>query len=154
MFGGLIDVPLKQVAKFALISGAGLVLDLVIYSILLTCSLRAGYANLISAATAVTFVYFVSTRKVFAYNGKFLIHLFVVYVIYQAAAVTVASWAVDTLVRISVLPIVAKMLILPITFLANYVFMRFLTNDRVGRQNPNVKETSTAFDISSSKVLF
>jgi putative flippase GtrA len=125
---------LQKVLGFALVSGVGLAIDVGLFLILLAVSLRAGYANMLSAAAAVTFVYFVSTRHVFAYNGRFLIHLFVVYAVYQLVAVTAASWAVDLIVRLGFSPVVAKVVILPVTFTANYVFMNFLTKTKPGRQ--------------------
>lgn len=133
-FGFSVAVLLKKVGKFALISGAGLALDVTLYSFLLMASLRPGYANLISAATAVTFVYVTSTRRVFEYKGRFLVPLFIVYATYQVAAVAAASWAVDTIVRMGATPIFAKIVILPITFSANYVFMHTLTSGSLSRQ--------------------
>jgi putative flippase GtrA len=124
---------LQKLARFALVSGLGLVIDVGVFLLLLEFSLRTGYANLVSAATAVTFVYFVSTRHVFAYHGRFLMHLFAVYAVYQIAAVTAASWAVDFIARMGAVPIIAKALILPVTFSANYIFMDFLTKTKPGR---------------------
>jgi putative flippase GtrA len=121
---------LKKLGKFALISAAGLSIDVGLFLIFLTLSWRAGYANLLSAAVAVTFVYFVSTKHVFAYHGRFLIHLFFVYVVYQILAVTAASWVVDWIVRLGVLPLVSKILMLPVTFSANYIFMDLLTRTK------------------------
>ena len=39
----------------------------------------------------------------------------------------VASWIVDHIAQLGVLPMITKLLILPATFCANYVFMDFLT---------------------------
>jgi putative flippase GtrA len=125
---------LQRLARFALVSALGLAIDVGLFLTLLAASLRAGYANFLSAAAAVAFVYFVSTRRVFAYKGRFLIQLFVVYAVYQIAAVTAASWVVDLIVRAGVSPLISKALILPATFSANYVFMDFLTKTKPGPQ--------------------
>jgi putative flippase GtrA len=110
---------LRKLARFALVSGMGLAIDVGLFLILLTVAWRAGYANFLSATSAVTFVYFVSTRHVFAYKGRFLIHLFVVYLLYQIAGVTAASWAVGFIVQLGLPPLLAKFLILPVTFSTN-----------------------------------
>jgi putative flippase GtrA len=116
-----------RVGAFALVSGVGLMLDVGIFLALTELGWRAGFANLLSAFCAVTFVYFVSTRRIFSYQGRFLFALFAVYLAYQAAAVALASWAVDSLVLAGLVPIVAKGVILPATFTANYLFMHWLT---------------------------
>jgi GtrA-like protein len=121
----------KRVLGFALVSGVGLGLDFAIFLLLVFAGLAPGYANLVSATAAVTFVYFVSTKQVFAYQGHFLFHLFVVYLVYQMLAVTVASWALASIVAAwGMAPAIAKLLILPATFSANYLFMSLLTARR------------------------
>ncbi len=119
-----------RVAGFSILSAIGLTIDIAIFSLLVHFGLRAGYANLISAGLAVTFVYFSSAKRVFQYHGRFLLLLFLVYVLYQVAAVLAASFAVDRLVIAAFKPIVAKLLILPVTFTANYLSMSFLLKAR------------------------
>jgi putative flippase GtrA len=122
--------PITKLLRFALVSGTGLALDVGLFVLLVQYGLRAGYANFISASVAVTFVYFVSTKRVFEYAGRFLLPLFLVYVGYQTLAVSAASWAVDAIVALGILPVLAKGLILPVTFSANYLFLEFLTRTR------------------------
>lgn len=121
---------LSRLLRFALVSGTGLAIDVGLFLVLVDLGLRAGFANLISATVAVTFVYFVSTRRIFNYAGRFLLPLFLLYLSYQALAVSAASWAVDAIVALGVLPVLAKALILPITFSANYLFLDYLTRTR------------------------
>lgn len=116
-----------KVLKFALVSGIGLFVDLVIFFILIGQGATPFTANLVSGACAVTFVYFCSVKRVFSYQGKFLLALFLAYVVYQICGVTAASLAVDWLSRQVVRPEAAKFLILPVTFTANYLFMALLT---------------------------
>lgn len=119
-----------SVLRFALVSGVGLALDFGVFLALTESGVRPGIANLISATLAVTFVYFVSAKRVFAYEGRFLLPLFLLYLGYQAIAVSAASWAVDAIALTGVLPLIAKLLILPVTFTANYLFMAYITRKR------------------------
>lgn len=113
---------------FGLVSGMGLALDYGLFLLMVEGGLRPGWANLISAGAAVTFVYFASVRRIFAYEGKFLARLFALYAIYQVAAVAAASFAVDLLVTSAHLsPVWSKSIILPFTFGANFLFMIWLT---------------------------
>jgi putative flippase GtrA len=121
---------LAMVVGFALVAGVGLALDFAIFLVLIVSGLGPGFANLISATTAVTFVYFVSTKQVFDYQGHFLYHLLVAYLVFQALAVAIASWAVAWLTEWGVNPAIAKLLILPATFSTNYLFLRWLTASR------------------------
>jgi putative flippase GtrA len=115
-----------KVANFAALSAVGLAIDMGVFSVLVYCGLRPGYANLVSATLAVTFVYFSSAKRVFQYHGQFLVSLFLLYVTYQVMAVLAASFAVDRLVTMGFWPITSKLLILPVTFTVNYLFMSFL----------------------------
>lgn len=60
---------LIQICKFLLVSGTGWLIDFSIY-LLLTIKLNfaVGYSNFISGIPALTFVFLVSTRKIFEYN--------------------------------------------------------------------------------------
>ena len=60
-----------QISKFLVISGTGWLIDFLIY-LLLTIKLNfdVGYSNFISGIPALTFVFLVSTRKIFEYNTE------------------------------------------------------------------------------------
>ncbi len=131
---------LRQILGFALISGIGLGIDFVIFLLLMAAGLGPFTANLVSGACAVTFVYFASVRRIFSYAGRFLVGLFLAYLAYHAAGVTAASWAVGYLSAWT-LPVLAKLLILPVTFGANYLFMLLLTRSA---RNPAAAAVSTA----------
>ena len=117
----------EKVARFGAISGVGLALDFVVFIILTALGWGAASANLISATCGVSFVYFAATRKVFDYRGGFLLPLFLIYLAYQAVAISAASWAVGAIAGLGAAPVAAKLLVLPLTFCSNYVFMHFLT---------------------------
>lgn len=122
-----------RLALFAAVSGAGLAIDFLLFLAFLASGTTAGYANLLSGTAAVSFVYFISVRRIFSYRGSFLLGLFIAYLAYQAAGVGLASWAVASLVAFQVPPLLAKLLILPVTFPANYAFMSLLTARREAR---------------------
>lgn len=113
---------------FGAVSGIGLALDYGLFLLLADNGMRPGLANLISASVGVSFVYFVSVRRIFSYAGRFLLGLFAMYLGYQIIAVGAASWSVDALVsQMGLAPLWAKAAILPLTFGANFAFMSWLT---------------------------
>lgn len=124
---------LRRLALFAAASGAGLAIDFLLFLAFLAGGTTPGYANLLSGTAAVSFVYFTSVRRIFSYRGRFLLGLFVAYLAYQSAGVGLASWAVTSLAALQVPPLLAKLMILPVTFPANYVFMSLLTARREAR---------------------
>ena len=107
---------LVRLAGFGVVSLVGWALDFVIFATLVLVGLSPFFANLVGATTGVTFVYFVSARKVFAYQGRFLYRKFVIYLAYQACAITLASWAIDALTLHTPLPAIAsKTAVTPLT---------------------------------------
>lgn len=115
-----------RLALFATASGVGLGIDFLLFLALLAAGASAGFANLLSGTAAVTFVYFASVRRIFRYRGRFLLGLFGAYLAYQSAGVSLASWAVAAIAAYQA-PLLAKLIILPVTFPANYLFMSLLT---------------------------
>jgi len=125
---------LKRLLQFAGVSGTGLALDYAIYTVLCAGGMAPGWANLISAAAGVTFVFFASARTIFATQHRNLQRLFLVYVVYQAGAVTAASWAVGAATAmLDGRYLLGKTLILPLSFTANYLFTGWLLTAR-GRE--------------------
>lgn len=124
----------KQIIKvvaFGAVSLSGLGIDLVLFSVLIRSELSPLFSNAISATTAVLFVYFASVRSIFEYKGSAHSGPLTVYILYQVLAVTGASILVSLMSQI-VFAVVAKLSILPITFLANFFFMQWLVK-RVGQ---------------------
>jgi len=121
----------RRMTGFGFCSAAGLTLDCGLFLALTWRSFLAPeWANLISASAAVTLVYFLSVRRVFAYQGRFLLFRFLVYALYQVAAISAASWGVGALARLGLWPIAAKLLVLPVTFLCNFTAMQGITRQR------------------------
>lgn len=121
---------LKAVWEFAIVSSVGLTIDFGVFFLLISLGLTPAIANLVSATAAVTFVYFTSAARVFSYRGRFLLPLFAGYLVYQVLAVSLASLAIGHFVSLQWSPGVAKLLILPVSFSANFLFMWLLTRRR------------------------
>lgn len=116
-----------RILAFGLISGVGLAIDYGVFLLLINAGIHAGWANAVSAGLAISFVFFVSIRRIFAYDGKFLFGRFVAYILFQAAAVGIASLAITLLVNSAgLVPVLAKAATLPVTFTANFLFMNWL----------------------------
>lgn len=123
------------VLKFAGASGAGLVLDVAVYTALNEAGLRAGVANLVSAACGVSFVFLVSAHRIFEGDGdRFLGRLFALYAAYQVVAIVLASLAVDGMTSLlDGAYLAGKLTVLPVTFTANYLFTAWLLGPRGAR---------------------
>jgi putative flippase GtrA len=121
-----------RAVRYGLVSGAGLVLDIALFLILVGAGLGPFAANIISSATGLTFVYCASVRRIFRYDGRFIVPLFAVYLLYHVCGTLAVSAAISTVVHAGVAPALAKVGILPVTFGANYLFMSWLTRKREG----------------------
>lgn len=133
---------IRQAVRFVGISGCGWLIDFSIYIILTeTFRFPVAYANMISAIPAVTLVFLVSTRKIFANKkgGLPLWGKYIVYFLYQMALVFCVSWVGEGLFRLlsktammnisliaEHLKILCKILITPITMTANFFVMKVL----------------------------
>jgi len=121
---------LGRIVRFAGVSGAGLCLDYAIYTLLCASGVPAGFANLVSASCGVTFVFVVSARHIFE-GEHFLVRLFMLYALYQVAAVTLASAAVHAATDLfDGRYLLGKTVVLPASFTANYLFMSWLFSAR------------------------
>jgi hypothetical protein len=126
-----------QFFKFLLISGTGWLIDTTIYTIL-TVILKYNviFSNILSSIPAITFVFFVSTRKIFlTHIGKFsLKQKYLIYILYQIILITTVSIIGQILYNISenllsnkeLLKIIIKLTITPITMITNFFVMKFL----------------------------
>lgn len=115
----------RTLGGFALVSGTGLAIDFALFAALTAGTAPPFAANLASAGCAVAFVYFASVRRVFRDGPRAA--SFAAYLVYQAAAIALASLAVAALSRVLPAPLLAKIAVLPATFAANFLFMRALT---------------------------
>lgn len=132
-----------QAVKFLIVSGTGWVLDFSVYLLLTNLlDFNVAYANMISCIPALSFVFAVSTRKIFHRReskvplmGKYFIYFF-----YQIVLVFCVSWLGQAIYQwffgtcfmqitiiASHLKLVCKLLITPITMIANFFVMKYLS---------------------------
>ena len=124
--------------RFIGVSGIGWVMDFVLYTLLTgVIHLPVALSNYLSTIPAITFVFFVSTRKLFVCRPDGLTKpaKYALYVIYQLILVTCVSFLAQWLAAIlpALLPflssfakLAAKILITPITMVCNFFVLKIL----------------------------
>ena len=134
---------LIQIAKFLAVSGTGWVIDFGVF-LMLTSFLQfnVAYANMISCIPSLTFVFLVSTHKVFARSRTNvpLYAKYIIYFAYQMVMVFCVSWlgqwlydavAATQLMNIALiaanLKLLCKICITPITMTINFCVMKVLS---------------------------
>ena len=131
---------LKQFINFLFLSGIGWLIDFTLYllfSNVFNSKIIDSY--ILSSIPAVTFVFFVSTRKIFAKNNSriSLKEKYLIYFLYQLILILLISLLAQYLyllslknismnVELKLLKIIIKILITPITMLINFIVMKFL----------------------------
>lgn len=140
--GGTVASLLRQALRFLAVSGTGWVIDFSCFYLLTAYGrLTVAYANMLSSIPAVTLVFLVSTRKIFANKkeGLPLWGKYIVYFVYQMVLVFCISWVGEWLFRLlsrtalmtvpliaEHLKIVCKILITPVTMTVNFFVMKVL----------------------------
>lgn len=125
---------LKQILKFIGASGIGWIIDFIIYNILLTF-LKVNIANMISSLCGVTFVFIMSTRKIFTNNNNIKIK-YLIYITYQIVLILTASYIMllikEYLLNYNInliknyINIIVKLIITPFTMTINFVVTKYL----------------------------
>ena len=113
--------------KFGFISGFGLVVDLLIYSILIKYNLHIIYSNAISSSCATISVYIISSILVFNKIDGGIIKIFL-WILYQILNIILFSNVVYFFNIYCTSPIVSKLLTIPISFICNYIVISMLLN--------------------------
>jgi putative flippase GtrA len=138
---------MAALGRFVGVSGLGWLLDLALFTVLnFGTNLSHFVANLFSAGVAVTFVFLVSARYIFFYEGRFLLLKLLAYIGFNLVAITAASAAIEIIANImsgliapyvqasyAVSGLLAKIAVTPLTLAANFLFSRFLLTSRAGR---------------------
>lgn len=119
---------IARVFRFAGTSGIGLAIDLLFFYALVTAGVGPGLSNFFSASAGVLYVFFASLRRVFEHEGHYLVTLLVSYACFQLVAVVAASAAVAMLTVAFGSPLLSKLIILPVTFGANFLFMSLIVH--------------------------
>lgn len=131
---------LKQFINFLFLSGIGWVIDFTLYLLFSNIfNLKIIHSNILSSIPAVTFVFFVSTRKIFSKNNSriSLKEKYLIYFLYQLILILLISLLAQYLyllslknismnIELKLLKIIIKILITPITMLINFIVMKFL----------------------------
>ena len=128
---------LIQFVKFLLISGTGWLIDFGLYSILTgILSFEVLYSNILSSIPAITFVFVISTKKVFKENKKgFSIkQKYIIYFIYQMVLIFIVSLlgqflyvaAIKNSIDFKALKIAIKVMITPVTMVLNFFVIKYL----------------------------
>ena len=131
---------LKQFINFLFLSGIGWLIDFTLYLLFSNIfNLKIIYSNILSSIPAVTFVFFVSTRKIVSKNNSriSLKEKYLIYFLYQLILILLISLLAQYLyllslknismnVELKLLKIIIKILITPITMLINFIVMKFL----------------------------
>ena len=129
----------NQFKQFFITSGIGWLIDFSIYSIItIILGIDVLYANIMSSIPAITFVFFVSTRKTFSNRSKniSLKLKYMIYVIYQLILLlfisSLSQWLFSIFLTISwinaifgiYIKIITKIIITPITMSINFLVMK------------------------------
>lgn len=131
---------LKQFINFLFLSGIGWLIDFTLYLLFSNIfNLKIIHSNILSSIPAVTFVFFISTRKIFSKNNSriSLKEKYLIYFLYQLILIVLISLLAQYLyllslknismnVELKLLKIIIKILITPITMLINFIVMKFL----------------------------
>lgn len=129
---------IKQAIKFVGISGIGWIIDFIIYNILsLIVNLNISTSNLISSCIGVSFVFIISTRKLFINKSKINLKFkYIIYLFYQLLLIFISSKLIVFLKVIilefnilnnnDLINILVKLLITPFTLIINYFVMKIL----------------------------
>ena len=129
---------LKQIFGFIGVSGIGWIIDFTIYTVLTSIvEVPVFYANMISSVPAITFVFMISTHKIFSKGEKLPLSVkYILYLLYQLILVTAVSAIAGRLALWiaglfagklgTISKILAKICITPITMAVNFVVMKFM----------------------------
>lgn len=129
---------LIKVLKFIGFSGIGWLIDTTIYMILTSIfKLNIDISNIFSSLVGVTFVFIMSTRKIFVSNSKINIKIkYLIYVIYQVILILTISKVMlllkDIITPLNIalinkyINIAVKIIITPFTMIINFIVMKLL----------------------------
>lgn len=128
---------LIQFIKFLFVSGTGWIIDFGLYSILTGIfGLQILYSNVLSSIPAITFVFIVSTKKIFVENknGFSIKQKYLIYFVYQMILILSVSLlgqflytiAIKNKINFSLLKIIIKIMITPVTMVLNFFVIKYL----------------------------
>ncbi|SEC12660.1 GtrA-like protein [Paenibacillus sp. GP183] len=132
----------RQFFSFIIISGIGWLIDISGFIVITTLfGLSIFHANMISPIPAITYVFWVSTKKTFDEKKSSIktVYKYLIYFLYQLILLILVSWfgqwiydivTKSNLIEIGVilnnLKIIVKFMITPISMLMNFLVMKML----------------------------
>lgn len=129
----------SQFVKFLFISGIGWLIDFCLYTVLtIKFNLKIFYTNIFSSIPAISYVFLVSTRKIFTKshrNNLTIIQKYIIYFIYQLLLIFLISIVAQNLytlvgkynLNFKMMKIIIKILITPVTMTINFFIIKYLT---------------------------
>ncbi len=128
----------SQFIKFLVVSGIGWLIDFSLYIILTTkFNLEIFYANIFSSIPAISYVFLISTKKIFTKshrNNLTIIQKYIIYFIYQLLLIFIISIVAQNLyilvekynLNFKMMKVIIKILITPVTMTINFFVIKYL----------------------------
>ena len=121
-----------KIFGFGIVHAFGLGLDMVVFISFLRLDFKPLMANIFAGIVGVTFAYFVSARFIFYYKSEFLLLKFFFYLIWNAFRIVFFSYIIaQTSIFFSLYPIIPKIIVTPLSFYCDYLFMSFLMTGKI-----------------------
>ncbi len=115
--------------RFFVGSAGGLAIDLGGFALLTAAGVEPGVANLISSFTSISVVYLVVTR--YAFRALVGVRTYIAFVLWYSTSIVVFSALIELATTTTGLPPLAwKLASVPVSFLLNYAFSRWLFRTR------------------------
>ena len=128
----------SQFVKFLFVSGIGWLIDFCLYVILtIEFNLKIFYANIFSSIPAISYVFLISTKKIFTKshrNNLTIIQKYIIYFIYQLLLIFLISIVAQNLyillgkynLNFKIMKVIIKILITPVTMTINFFVIKYL----------------------------
>jgi putative flippase GtrA len=115
----------SRLARFFLVALAGVLLDVLIFTLVVEVGIRPGIGSIISTSIAVLSTYFASSRLVF--RVRYSPARMLAYVAWYVVSITGFSFAIEAAwTHFGAAPLVWKIVSLPFSFLINYAVVNYL----------------------------
>jgi putative flippase GtrA len=121
-----------KIFGFGIVKAIGFGLDIGVFILFLRLGFKPLMANISAGIVSVTFNYFVSARYIFYYKSIFLLQKFLFYLIWNAFRIVFFSFIIaQTSIMFSLFPIIPKIIVSPLPFYCDFLFMSFLMTGKV-----------------------
>lgn len=122
----------RTIGHYAILAGLCWLLDLCIFLLLVHFTpMPVFWSNIISSIIAATTAYFLISQRIFKTSGGFRWYKWGIYVVFTLVMMFVWSGIIAALVAMGLWPVLAKIVVLPLSFYSNFLFMGWLQEGRV-----------------------